>query len=164
MRRVDCREIHEQVWFPQRLRDDVTDTLQFIFNAARLYQPIAARLGAAVRATESDRVLDLCSGAGGPWIWLQGMLAEQAAVPRKVTLTDQYPNLAAFRRTQEASRDAIGYCAEPIDAQKVPPGLSGFRTIFSSIHHFTPNQIAAILRDAVDRGEGIGFFEAVKRR
>jgi hypothetical protein len=164
MRRVHCSEIHEQGWFPQRLRDDVTDTLQFIFNAARFYRPIAARLGAALRATGSDRVLDLCSGAGGPWIWLQATLAEQAAGPRKVILTDRYPNLAAFHRAQEASRDAIGYCAESVDAQKVPPGLSGFRTIFSSIHHFTPNQITAILRDAVDRGEGIGFFEAAKRR
>jgi hypothetical protein len=164
MRRVHFAEIHEQGWFPQKLRDDVTVTLQFIFNAARLYRPIAARLGAAIRAAESERVLDLCSGAGGPWIWLQRKLAERTAMPTKVTLTDRYPNLAAFRHTQKASRNAIGYCVEPVDARKIPPGLLGFRTIFSSIHHFTPDGIAAILRDAVDRGEGIGFFEAAKRR
>jgi hypothetical protein len=164
MRRVHLAEIHEQRWFPQKLRDDITITLQFIFNTARLYRPIAARLGAAIRAAKSDRVLDLCSGAGGPWIWLQRMLAERTAVPTKVILTDRYPNLSAFRHTREASGNAIGYCAEPVDAQKIPPGLLGFRTIFSSIHHFTPDGIAAILRDAVDRGEGIGLFEAVKRR
>jgi hypothetical protein len=164
MSRVHFTEIHERGWFPQRLRDDVTDTLQFIFNVVRLYRPIAARLGAAIRAAGSDRVLDLCSGAGGPWIWLERMLQEQAAVPTRVTLTDRYPNLVAFRRTQEASGNAISYCAEPVDAQKIPAGLFGFRTVFSSIHHFTPEGIRAILQDAVNRGEGIGFFEAVKRR
>jgi hypothetical protein len=164
MRRVELTEIHEQGWFPQKLRDDVTDTLQFILNAARFYQPIAVRLGGALRAAESDQVLDLCSGAGGPWIWLQRTLIKQTAMPRKVTLTDRYPNLAAFRRAQQASDDAIDYCTEPIDAQKIPPGLWGFRTIFSSLHHFTPEQVTAILQDAVDRGEGIGFFEAAKRR
>jgi hypothetical protein len=164
MRRLHFSEIHEQEWFPQKLRDDVTDTLQFIFNAARLYRPIAARLGDAIRAARCDQVLDLCSGAGGPWIWLQEMLGQQTTILTKVILTDRYPNLAAFRRTQEASRHAIGYCAEPVDAERIPPGLLGFRTIFSSIHHFTPEGIAAILREAVDRGEGIGFFEAAKRR
>jgi len=164
MCRVRFAEIHEQGWFPQKLRDDVTITLQFIFNAARLYRPVAARLGAAIRAAESGRVLDLCSGAGGPWIWLQRTLAERTAMPTKVILTDRYPNIAAFRHMQEASGNAIGYCAEPVDARRIPPGLLGFRTIFSSIHHFTPDGVAAILRDAVDQGEGIGFFEAVKRR
>jgi len=164
MRRVHFAEIHERRWFPQQLRDDVTDTLQFIFNTARLYRPIATRLGAAIRAAHSDRVLDLCSGAGGPWIWLERMLAEQTATSTRVVLTDRYPNLAAFRRTLAASGHRIGYWPEPVDAQRIPPELSGFRTIFSSIHHFTPEEITAILRDAVVRGEGIGFFEAAKRR
>jgi len=164
MRRVNFAEIHERRWFPQKLRDDVTDTLQFIFNVTRLYRPIATCLGAAMRAARSERVLDLCSGAGGPWIWLQRVLAEQTAMPTKVILTDRYPNLAAFRRTREASDNRIGYWPHPVDAQAIPPELPGFRTIFSSIHHFTPDEIRAILGDAVARGEGIGFFEAAKRR
>ncbi len=164
MRRIHFAEIHERRWFPQKLRDDVTDTLQFIFNVTRLYRPIATCLGVAIRAARSERVLDLCSGAGGPWIWLQRMLAEQTAMPTKVVLTDRYPNLAAFHRTVEASGNRIGYWPEPVDAQKIPPELPGFRTVFSSIHHFTPDEITAILRDAVARGEGIGFFEAAKRR
>jgi len=164
VRRLHFAEIHEQGWFPQTLRDDVTDTLQFIFNAVRLYRPIVGCLGSAMRAAGSDRVVDLCSGAGGPWIWLQRTLTEQTAMLTKVVLTDRYPNLAAFRRTQEASRNAIGYSAEAVDAKKIPPGLLGFRTIFSSIHHFTPDGIRSILRDAAEHGEGVGCFEAVQRR
>jgi hypothetical protein len=164
MRRVNCSEIHEQAWFPQKLRDHVTETLQFVFDQARAYQPIASRLGAAMRAAGSRRVLDLCSGAGGPWIWLQRMVTDQATAPVKVLLTDRYPNLATFRLTQEISGGAIGYCAQRVDAQNIPSTLCGFRTIFSSAHHFRPAEIVHMLRDAVDRREGIGLFEMAKRR
>ena len=164
MRRVNPSEIHEQAWFPAKLRDDVTDTLQFIFNSVRFYRPIASRLGAAIRASGAHRVIDLCSGGGGPWLWLRGELAKEKCAGLEITLTDRYPNLAAFRFAREASGGAIGFCAEPIDAQKIPASLCGFRTIFSSVHHFPPDEVVAMLRSAVERGEGIGFFEAAKRR
>src|SRR6202035_3124439 len=41
--------------------------------------------------------------------------------------------------------------------------LSGFRTIFTSFHHFTPHEAVAILQNAADEGQGIGVFEAAKR-
>ena len=109
-------------------------------------------------------MIDLCSGGGGPWLWLRGELAREECAGLEITLTDRYPNLAAFRLAQEASGGAIGFCAESIDAQKIPPALSGFRTIFSSVHHFPQDEVVAMLRSAVERGEGIGFFEAAKRR
>jgi len=164
MRRANLSEIHEQPWFPAKLRDDVTDTLQFIFNVRGIYRPIASRLGTAIHASGARRVIDLCSGAGGPWLWLQRELAEEKRAGLEITLTDRYPNLAAFRLAQAASGGVIGFCAEPIDAQKIPPALTGFRTIFSSAHHFPPDEVVAMLRSAVERGEGIGFFEAAKRR
>jgi len=164
MNRINLSEIHEQAWFPAKLRDDVTDTLQFIFNSVRFYRPITSPLGAAIRASGAHRVIDLCSGGGGPWLWLQGEIAREKCAGLEITLTDRYPNLAAFRLAQEASGGAIGFCAESIDAQKIPPALSGFRTIFSSVHHFPPDEVVAMLRSAVERGEGIGFFEAAKRR
>jgi len=164
MRRLECAEIHEQPWFPAKLRDDVTDTLQFIFNSARLYRPVAARLGEAIRASRTNRVIDLCSGAAGPWIWLQREFANGQCDGLKILLTDRYPNLAAFQRASAESGGAIEFCDEPVDAQEIPERLGGFRTIFSSLHHFSPQEVRAIIRDAVQRGEGIGFFELAKRR
>jgi hypothetical protein len=164
MRRVTLSEIHEQPWFPKKLRDDVTDTLQFIFNFVGMYRPIVPRLGAALHSAESQRVIDLCSGGGGPWIWLRAALANSDSARCEVLLTDRFPNLPAFERAERASGGTIHFLAEPVDAQAIPASLRGFRTIFSSIHHFSPIEVAAILRNTVERGEGIGFFEAAKRR
>ena len=46
---------------------------------------------------------------------------------------------------------------------KVPSELKGFRTMFTSFHHFSPEEARAILQNAADAGEGIGIFEITRR-
>jgi len=50
-----------------------------------------------------------------------------------------------------------------VDAMNVPPELKGFRTMFTSFHHFSPDEARAILQNAVDAGEGVGIFEITRR-
>ena len=163
MKRINVSEIHEQAWFPKNLRDHVTDALQVILNWGNIYRPVASRLAQAIKAAGADRVVDLCSGAGGPWTWLHRTIADQATAKIGVCLTDKYPNLAAFENAQQESRGAITYFAEPVDAARIPAQVAGFRTIFSSFHHFSPKEAAGVLQNAVDRRQGIGIFEAAAR-
>jgi hypothetical protein len=51
-----------------------------------------------------------------------------------------------------------------MDATQIPDELDGFRTIFSSFHHFEPREAREILQDAVNKRRGIGIFEAGGRR
>jgi hypothetical protein len=163
MNRINLPEIHEQAWFPKPLRDGVTDALQFILSTSYIYQPIAPHLGRAINASRANHVVDLCSGAGGPWTWLHQKLARQNLNELEICLTDKYPNIGAFERARKVSGGAICYCAESIDAAMIPKRLSGFRTIFTSFHHFPPKQAAAILQNAIDNRQGIGIFEAPRR-
>jgi hypothetical protein len=55
-------EIHKQEWFPNFLRDQVTDALQFILNAADIYKKSLSRLALVFRACGTTRVLELCYG------------------------------------------------------------------------------------------------------
>lgn len=164
MPRIKLSEIHEQAWFPKTFRDGVMDALQAVFRTGRIYEPVTARLASAVKASGTHRLVDLCSGAGGPWISLHRTLARQSMDPIEICLTDKYPNIAAFRGAREASHGAISYCAESVDATKIPSWLSGFRVMFTSFHHFAPNQAAAILQNTIDSRQGIAIFEAARRR
>jgi hypothetical protein len=164
MRRLDITEFHERPWFPQGLRDLFTDSLQFVLNAIRLYDPVSERLRAAVNNARPDRVVDLCSGGAGPWLWLHSELRTGAPGDVQIVLTDKYPNLAAFESARRSSHGAISYSAEPVEAAHIPPQLSGFRTLFNSLHHFSPSQVVAMLQDAADQGQGFGAFEGAQRR
>lgn len=165
MARITVSEIHEQAWFPKFLRDEVLDSLQSVFRLGKIYDPIASRLGAAVTAAGARRLIDLCSGGGGPWVSMHRALAMQNSGQHlDICLTDKYPNIGAFQSARAASGGTISYCAEPVDATTIPSGLEGFRVLFTSFHHFAPDQAAAILQNAVKDRQGIAIFEAARRR
>ena len=157
MGRLHLIEIHDQPWCPRSLRDALTDFLQFTINVGRSYAPILPMLRDAVARAGAPRVGALGAGAGGPWRWWSRDPRGRArgfAVP--VVLTDKYPNRVA--RT-----GALPFHPEPVDATAVPADLRGFRTLFTSFHHFRPAAARAILADAVHRGQGIGVFEISRR-
>lgn len=162
MRRIQFFEIHDQAWFPAFLRDAVTDDLQVLLGIGKPYGDILPELREGIERSGADRVLDLCSGAGGPWPWLAEELRRRGLCVC-VELSDKFPNVAARARTRGSSAE-LEYHAEPVDATRVPSGLGGFRTLFTSFHHFPPEQAREILRDAVANGRGIGVFEVPGRR
>jgi hypothetical protein len=162
MRRVQLIEIHDQPWFPSFLRDQVTDDLQILLNIGRPYADILPQLREGIEHSGADRVLDLCSGAGGPWPWLADALARNGLSIR-AEMSDKYPNAQARARVQTNSAN-LHYREEAVDATRVPRSLGGFRTLFTSFHHFPPEQAREILRDAVANGQGIGVFEIPGRR
>lgn len=162
MRRVQFIEIHDQPWFPVFLRDQVTDDLQVLLNIGKPYGDILPQLSEGIERAGADRVLDLCSGAGGPWPWLSEDL-ERSGLRICVELSDKYPNAQARERVRKDSAK-LRYRDESVDATRVPGGLTGFRTLFTSFHHFPPEQARTILKDAVGNRQGIGVFEIPGRR
>src|ERR1700689_3181232 len=131
-------EIHEQPWFPQFLRDQFVDGLQMILEVTNIYEPIAQLLRERLEECGSERVLDLCSGAGGPWPFLARHFAMQGARLPEVFLTDKYPITPKLRDCQPPTANRIHFLRRSIDATQIPEHLQGFRTLFSSFHHLNP--------------------------
>lgn len=161
MKRLHLLEIHDHDWCPHAIRNGVTDYLQFVLTLSKPYAAIAPKLSAALLRAGTSQILDLCSGAGGPWIWLRPMLAEQGAHP-SVCLSDKFPNAEAFERSHRSDH-TITFHPRSVDATQVPADLPGFRTMFTAFHHFKPEQARDILSDAIRQGRGIGIFEATHR-
>jgi hypothetical protein len=162
MRRVQFIELHEQAWFPSSLREEITDALQFGLKLLKAYAPIAPLLQSVLDSTGSRSIVDVCSGGGGPWLDLSRKLQPDAEVFH-ILLTDKYPNLRAFQYLRAASENHIAFYPDSVDAMKVPGELQGFRTMFTSFHHFPPEEARAILQNAVDAGQSIGIFEITRR-
>jgi hypothetical protein len=162
MRRIQFIEIHEQPWFPPFLRDLVTDSLRHGTQFLKAYASVAPLLQDALDAASSRAILDLCSGGGGPWLDLSRNLRGNAAA-NPICLSDKFPNVSAFETVRGACGNRLTFHPDPVDAMKVPRELTGFRTVFSSYHHFGPEEARAVLQNAVDAGQGVGIFEVTRR-
>ena len=163
MQRLHLFEIEDQWWCPDVLRDALTDYLRFVMERFTPYTPAAPLLAQALERSSESRVVDLCSGGGGPWVDLLRRLRAQGRMALRVQVTDYYPNRAAFARLRDLSGGAIVGVIEPVDATEVPPHLAGFLTMFTALHHFRPAVARRILAGAVRQRRGIAVFEITLR-
>ena len=161
MARLHLFEWEDQPWFPKVFRNFITDHLEF--HGRLVYAPAMQKLAEQLEKTGQSKVVDLCSGGGGPLAKLQPVLSKQRGGPVQVVLTDLYPNIEAFRAIAASSDGDITYRADSVSAMDCPEDLIGFRTIFTALHHFTPEGARKILGDAMMKRKPIAAFEASER-
>lgn len=155
MRRRHFFEVLDQAWCPAAVRHGATDCLEAIISRTDVYRAVRPDIFRAIGDSGSTIVIDLCSGGGGPW------LSPEWRAPLKVVLTDKFPSSALSVRLQH---DPSITCLDtPVDAVSVPESLCGFRTIFSSFHHFSDTVARDVLEDAVRRREGFAMAEVTSR-
>jgi len=158
--RLHLFEFIDQDWFPRALRNLSTDYLHTVSSRLGLFDGATEVLARGLRASGSDELLDLGSGGQGPLPRLKRLLAEQQGVDPRILLSDKFPNAEAAER---ARLEGVTYLERPVDALKVPADLRGMRTLFSTLHHFRPDEARQVLADARDQGVPIAAFEAVRR-
>lgn len=162
MKRMQLVELEDLPWFPATLRDGGTAFLAFAERMSGHGRMLVGPLERALDATGHTHLVDLCSGGGGPAAVMADELAKRGRRVQ-VTLTDLYPNPAAFAYAAAGSGGAVSGRESPVDALNVPSDLRGFRTIFNAFHHFPPDAARAVLAHAVAQRQPIGVFEVVSR-
>jgi hypothetical protein len=161
--RLHLFEFEDLPWFPAVIRAGMMDYLRFMISWLGTYRPVAPLLAEGLRRTHQTHLLELGAGAGGGTETVLAALRAQGMLDATITLTDLYPQPAAWADVASRTAGAIRGHAAPVDALAVPAGLAGFRVIFSAFHHFAPAQAAALLRDAVASGQGVGVFEGAAK-
>jgi hypothetical protein len=155
LRRRHFFEVLDQSWCPAAVRHGATDCLEAIISRTDVYRSVQPDIFQAIKSSDSATVIDLCSGGGGPW------LSPAWRSPFKVVLTDKFPSSVLSVRLEQSS--GITSLDAPVDAARVPQSLQGFRTIFSSFHHFPDTVAREVLADAVRSGEGFAMAEVTSR-
>jgi hypothetical protein len=149
---------------PRLVRDGALDYLQFVIRFGGVYAPVASVLAQSLASQHETRVVDCCSGGGGPWPELRSLLIKAGASPLlTVLLTDAYPNSDAFRVIHAAHPLVAGTCT-PVDVARGAMQLPGMRTLFSSFHHFRPGEAEHVLRNLTAHGDGVFIAEVTERR
>src|SRR5688572_3470335 len=160
MRRIHVPELEDEAWFPAVLRDGLTSFLRVATERLRVFDAAAPVLADVVRRQRARRIVDLCSGGGGP---LLSILEHMHDVEHAV-LTDLFPIARAFDVAVRRLPVRVRAHRSPVDATNVPDELDGVRTIFNALHHFRPKDARKIFADAVAKRQPICAFEVVERR
>lgn len=161
MGRLHLFELHDLPWCPALLRTTLTDLLGMGIRALRIYDPIVPLLAQLIG--DRGRVLDLCSGSGGAWPDLHAQVERELGREVEVRLSDLYPAVESLEAIARVS-PRIGFSRDPVDATDAPSDAAPVRTLFTSFHHFRPEQAREILRDAASKRVAIGVFEGNQRR
>lgn len=152
-------EFEDQPWFPDVIRSGMTDFLRYFIRLLNVYKPITPLLLEVLNQTRQNYIVDLGSGGGGAIEQIYQNLSSISPQKITITLTDKFPNPAAWQYIQQKTNSAIGFYADSVDANNVPDSLNGVRTLFSAAHHFKPEQLIQILATAVSQKKGICLFD-----
>jgi hypothetical protein len=160
--RLQLFELEDLPLFPNTIRDLATDYIHFLETRFALHQSVVPLLRDALKESNTARVVDLCSGGGGPVLGLHQAFAAAGEFIH-FTLTDKYPNVSAFRLLSSRYPASISYRDDSVNAAAVPRDLVGFRTVFNAFHHFAPATGRAVLENAVASRQPVGIFEIPER-
>jgi hypothetical protein len=125
-------EWEDKTWFPPILRRMQTDYIGWMVAQFAAYQPALPHFTEMVKATSAKNWVDLCSGNGGPAIWMYHQLKnEKVLAPDfKLQITDLYPG---FPNNVPADVEQV---TEPVNALQPDASITGVRTMFNAFHHF----------------------------
>lgn len=150
-------EFEDLDWFPQTIRESMTDFLRYLLRYSHFYEPVVPIIREGLEQTESQQLFDLCSGSAGPALDIISGLEKQG-VTAQMTLTDKFPNLRAWQSIQRQNPN-IRFIETPVDATHIPEQYQGFRTMFSAVHHLNEETISGVLKNAATHKEGIAIFD-----
>jgi hypothetical protein len=160
--RLQLFEFNDLSATPAPLRETIVETLSRALAWGRMMRGLVAPLREFLAAAGTDRVLDLCAGAGGPASILRGEFTRAGLEPPRFTMTDLFPRVDAWA---PLAAHGLDYVEEPVDATAIPPSLGAgrARTVINAFHHFPPGLATAIIADAVRSSRGLFISEAFAR-
>lgn len=164
MRRFHLVEFEDYPWFPNAVRDGITDYLRFFVSLLDLYKPVVPFIKELLVKSNSNIIIELGSCGGGGMEKVISHLEKIYDGNTKVILTDFFPNFEAFKLIKDRNNGKFDYITEPVDAADVPEKLKGVRILFSAFHHFGHAAAKAVLKDAVEKKMPIGVFDGAERK
>lgn len=159
MKRIHLFEFEDFAWFPHWIRKCLTQYIVAVHGLLDTPQKLAEILDPLIKKTGQKKIIDLCSGSGGPMPSVNEQLKDKFGYQDlQLVLSDLYPNLSVAD-TINNKEDKISYETTPVNAANVDSNLKGIRTMVCSMHHMRPSVAKAILSNAQADQQPICIYE-----
>jgi len=162
--RLQLFEFNDLDWVGSDVRDTVVESLSRGLRWGRTLTGLVEPFAEFLDAAGTNRVLDLCAGAGGPAQIVVDEFRRAGREPPEVLLTDLYPRERAWRRLVGVEQSISAHMSS-VDATAIPRelGAGRARAIINAFHHFSPGMASSILGDAVRSRSPIWVSEPFDR-
>ncbi|WP_108808651.1 hypothetical protein [Aquimarina spinulae] len=163
MKRIHLFEFEDLPWFPNWIRICMTRLIVVMHKKFGTSEDMAMLLVDLIKRTKTKKIIDLCSGSGGPMLDTIALLRNQHHLEDvELVLSDLYPNLEAAKRINSSS-DYIRYRTTPLDATHIDDSIQGIFTMVGSFHHMRPDQAKSILTAVQSKKQPICIMEINKK-
>lgn len=158
MNRRHFFEFEDLSWFPQRFRSYLTEILRM--HVEQIYIPVAPLIAEMIEEHSCAKIVDLCSGGGGPWAMLHPLVVSRLERPIQLTLTDKYPPKSLNGMLPGVAQ----YCKQSVDATRFPLEEETLCTLFTGLHHLRPEEVRALINRATQYRQPMAIFEFTERK
>ena len=159
MKRIHLFEFEDLKWFPNWIRICMTRLIMVMHKKFNTSEDMAKLLAKLIKQTNTSRIIDLCSGSGGPMLDVISHLKNVHKIKNvELILSDLYPNLDAAKRINQTD-DSISYRTIPLDATNLDNDTKGILTMVGSFHHMKPQMARKILVEVQKKNEGLACIQ-----
>jgi hypothetical protein len=162
MKRRHLFEFNEQKWLPSFMNSWITAILRISHMYMENGKVWAPKVSELLKKSGKNKIVDLCSGSGGPLFDLLKILAAKHDLHPEVTMTDLIPNMITANEVN-SQHSGIHYLTSSVNAKEVSKDIEGVRTIFLGFHHMKPEDAFQILENAFHNREYIFISETTQR-
>lgn len=160
MKRIQLFELEDYPWFPNFIRVCMTRYIATLHGLMDTPTTLAKILDSSLQKNKQQKILDLCSGSGGPMPETLAILQKKYGyTDLELTLSDLYPNPAAAKKINQQKDNSISYLTTPVDVTQVDTSQEALRTMICSLHHMPPATVVDILKDAQTKQQPFCAYE-----
>lgn len=159
--RCRMKEIHECSWCPGIIRDGVTDFLSFFAAFSGIRRKAYERIARMFPESGAVRIVELCGGSGfGALHMLRSFRTVSPGREISAEITDINAN-GNWPQVVKMSGGALS--ADEIDAESALERKEGLFVMFAALHHFSPSEIASLVKTAAANGRDAVLVDYFRR-
>jgi len=160
MKRINLFEFEDFVCFPNWTRICLTRLIVVMHKILHSSDDLIPLIKRALKHSNKNTIIDLCSGSGGPMIEVFKNLANVEGKGNvELILTDLFPDLEMASKINHSAIQNLSYKTSPVNASNVSAELIGVRTMVGSFHHMKPDTARQILKNAKESKTPICIYE-----
>lgn len=165
MKRVQLFEFEDFKWFPNWLRDAMTNLIVVLQKMIGTNEVVANLIQDSIQGKDINQIVDLGSGSGGTMPDVIKLLKEKEGNEGlSLLMTDLYPNKVAINQFNSDTDESISYNPESVDATNLESSPSGLKTMMNCFHHMRPEQAQKILSSAQDNSQPLLIYELTENK